>query len=160
MPTKTGRLNLINVSLKKMIRQLNAADYPRLMEIWESAVRRTHHFLKEEDFLYYKERVPTYFPYVALYGAEEDGRVEGFLGVSEDNIEMLFVDADRRGQGIGRSLLGYAVEQLGMKKVDVNEQNAQAVGFYEHMGFRTVARSERDGDGKDYPLLHMRLGEE
>lgn len=115
-----------------MIRPLNAADYPRLMEIWESAVRRTHHFLKEE----------------------------GFLGVSDDNIEMLFVDADRRGRGFGRRLLSYAVEQLGMKKVDVNEQNAQAVGFYEHMGFRTVARSERDGDGKDYPLLHMRLGEE
>lgn len=143
-----------------MIRELSAADYPRLMEIWESAVRRMHHFLAEEDFLYYKERVPTYFPYVKLYGEEKDGRVEGFLGVSDDKIEMLFVDAERRGQGIGRRLLSYAVEELGMRKVDVNEQNAQAVGFYEHMGFRTTARSERDGGGKNYPILHMQLSGE
>ena len=143
-----------------MIRALSAVDYPRLMEIWESAVRATHGFLAQEDFLYYKERVPGYFAHVALYGVELDGRVEGFVGVSGDNIEMLFVDGGLRGRGIGRRLLSYAVERLGMKKVDVNEQNTQAVGFYGHMGFRVAARSERDGDGKDYPLLHMRLGEE
>ena len=38
-----------------MIRKIKVTDYPRLMEIWESAVSSTHDFLKEEDFLYYKE---------------------------------------------------------------------------------------------------------
>jgi hypothetical protein len=33
----------------------------------------------------------------------------------------------------------------------VNEQNVQAVGFYLHMGFEIVARSELDGTGKPYP---------
>lgn len=37
-----------------MIRKIKVTDYPRLMEIWESAVLSTHDFLKEEDFLYYK----------------------------------------------------------------------------------------------------------
>jgi hypothetical protein len=41
--------------------------------------------------------------------------------------------------------------------VDVNEQNGQAVGFYLRMGFATEGRSELDGMGKPYPLLHMRL---
>ncbi len=44
-----------------------------------------------------------------------------------------------------------------MTKVDVNEQNPQAVGFYEHMGFRLVSKSELDGEGKPYPILHMQL---
>ena len=35
-----------------MIRKIKVTDYPRLMEIWESAVLSTHDFLKEEDFLY------------------------------------------------------------------------------------------------------------
>ena len=44
-----------------MIRKIKVTDYPRLMEIWESAVLSTHDFLKEEDFLYYKERLPYIF---------------------------------------------------------------------------------------------------
>jgi putative acetyltransferase len=43
--------------------------------------------------------------------------------------------------------------------VDVNEQNPQGVGFYRHMGFEQVGRSELDGQGNPFPLLHMRLGE-
>lgn len=39
---------------------------------------------------------------------------------------------------------------------DVNEQNAQAVGFYERMGFARTGRSGRDGQGRAYPLPHLR----
>ena len=70
-----------------MIRKIETADYPRLVEIWESAVRHTHDFLAEEDVLYYKERLPSYFPHVALRGFEQDGNLVGFIGVHEDNIE-------------------------------------------------------------------------
>ncbi len=70
---------------------------------------------------------------------------------------MLFVDNDFRGKGIGSQLVAFAVEELGANKVDVNEQNHLATGFYIRMGFRIVGRSPQDGDGKDYPLLHMRI---
>ena len=56
-----------------MIRKIKVTDYPRLIEIWESAVLSTHDFLKEEDFLYYKERLPVYFQYVNLFGFEQEG---------------------------------------------------------------------------------------
>jgi putative acetyltransferase len=49
------------------------------------------------------------------------------------------------------------VTALGATRLDVNEQNDQAVGFYRRMGFAAVGRSERDYTGKPYPLLHMRL---
>ena len=40
------------------------------------------------------------------------------------------------------------------------EQNPQAVGFYEHLGFRVCRRSERDEQGNPYPILWMeRSGE-
>jgi len=42
-------------------------------------------------------------------------------------------------------------------KVDVNEQNGQAIGFYHHCGFKTIKRSELDALGKPHPTLHMQL---
>lgn len=140
-----------------MIRKIKETDYPRLIEIWESAVLNTHDFLKEEDFLYYKKQLPVYFQYVTLVGFEQDGILAGFMGIAEENLEMLFVDNDYRGTGIGKKLIAYATANLHVTKVDVNEQNTQAVGFYKYMGFKIVRRSELDGEGKEYPILHMQL---
>lgn len=77
------------------------------------------------------------------------------MGAAGRNIEMLFVHNDWRGKGIGRKLVTYAIEKLQACKVDVNEQNRQAVGFYRHMGFSVVSRSGLDAEGKAYPILHM-----
>lgn len=69
---------------------------------------------------------------------------------------MLFIDAASRGKGAGKQLLTYAIEKLHANEVDVNEQNPQGVAFYKHMGFMQTCRSEVDGQGKPFPLLHMR----
>lgn len=70
---------------------------------------------------------------------------------------MLFVDPAVRGMGIGKSLVDYAIHHLNVHSVDVNEDNPQATGFYEHLGFQVYARSEQDEQGKPWPILHMRL---
>lgn len=143
-----------------MIREITTSDYPRLMEIWESAVVHTHDFLKEEDFTYYKQAIPGYFEHVILFGIEENNQLAGFIGVSEGNLEMLFIHNDFRGKGLGKKLIIYGVEYLGITQVDVNEQNIQAVGFYKHMKFKVLKRSELDGQGKTYPILHMTLSKD
>ena len=150
-------LNFTILTLPYMIREIKETDYPRLIEIWENAVLNTHDFLKEEDFLYFKKLVPFYFQYVMLLGFEQEGVLVGFMGIANGNLEMLFVDNCCRGAGIGKQLVAYAVANLQVTKVDVNEQNTQAVGFYKYMGFNIVGRSELDGEGKEYPILHMGL---
>jgi putative acetyltransferase len=60
--------------------------------------------------------------------------------------------------GIGRRLLEYGAEHYGIREVTVNEQNPQAAGFYERMGFRTAGRDATDPSGRPYPILHMELG--
>lgn len=127
------------------------------MEIWESAVVATHDFLSGEDFEYYKSRLPDYLGNVSLYVFCEGEVIKGFLGVSEDKIEMLFIDDRYRGKGVGKILLKYAIEELSIKKVDVNEQNAQARAFYEHFGFKKYHRSELDSERKHYPVLYLSL---
>ena len=71
-----------------MIRKIKVTDYPRLIEIWESAVLSTHDFLKEEDFLYYKEQLPVYFQYVILFGFEQEGILIGFMRIAEGNLDI------------------------------------------------------------------------
>jgi len=140
------------------IRLADSKDYSKIMEIWESAVKATHHFLAEEDFNDYKEAIPRdYLPNLEVYLIIENTEPKGFASVAEGNLEMLFIHQEARGKGLGKALYQFMKEKTNVTKVDVNEQNPQAIGFYEKMGFQPVGRSEKDGSGKDYPIIHMSL---
>lgn len=140
---------------------VDEAEYPQLVAVWEASVRATHDFLRDSDREFYRERLPGYFGAVRLTAARElgSGRIVAFLGTAGDGIEMLFVAPDDRGRGLGRRLVEYAVRVLGCRRVEVNEQNGQAVGFYERMGFRQAGREAVDGEGLPYPILRYEWAE-
>ena len=134
------------------------SDFPRLIAIWESSVSATHHFLKTSDIAALRPLLlHRYLPNLNVFIARDTlGMIHGFVGVDDNRVEMLFVDDASRGKGAGKMLLRYAIEQLGANELDVNEQNTQGVEFYRHMGFVLVGRSELDGQGNPFPLLHLR----
>lgn len=74
-------------------------------------------------------------------------------------LEMLFVAPHARGKGLGRQLVEYLVRERGIRRVDVNEQNTQAAGFYARLGFRATGRDATDSSGRPYPILHLSLGQ-
>ncbi|GAA4324748.1 GNAT family N-acetyltransferase [Flaviaesturariibacter amylovorans] len=131
-------------------------DFDEVLQVWEDSVRATHHFLVEADIQVFRTLVPQLLEVVDLYCTrDEAGRISGFLGIADGKIEMLFMRSDQRGKGIGKALTRFALDELKIRKVDVNEQNMQALGFYRHAGFVVVDRSATDGLGKPYPILHM-----
>lgn len=133
-------------------------DYPRLLQVWEASVRATHDFLPESYIVLLRELVPKYLDAVMLICCKDTRqRITGFAGVAAGRVEMLFVDPQYRGQGIGKLLLRHAINELNADELDVNEQNPQAIGFYAKQGFEVIGRSETDGMGKPYPLLHLKL---
>lgn len=134
-------------------------DHQQLIEIWEASVRATHDFLQEDDIITLKPLIlEQYFDAVDLKCAKNsDGDILGFCGVHDGNIEMLFISPNSIGLGIGKYLTENAIRNQDATKVDVNEQNKQALGFYKHLGFKVINRSPLDGQGKPYPLLHMKL---
>lgn len=142
------------------IRRARPAERAGLVALWERSVRATHDFLTEADIEGLRPVVgealadPGLEVWVLVDAAD---RPIGFLGLAGDDIAALFVDADMRGRGAGRRLVAHAqARRGGALTVDVNEQNPAAVGFYEALGFTVCGRSPLDGDGRPFPLLHMR----
>ena len=135
------------------------SDYEELTQVWEASVRATHDFLPDSYIELLKNLVLTRYLDAVMLICTKDPRqrITGFAGVAAGKIEMLFIDPAHRGQGLGKQLLRYAMEHLNADELDVNEQNPQALGFYFKQGFEVIGRSEVDGMGQPYPLLHMRL---
>lgn len=90
-----------------------------------------------------------------MIAEDEAGRPIAFMGVENGSLEMLFIAPDERGKGLGRLLIQYGIENYAVERLTVNEQNPQAKGFYEHMGFQVYKRTELDEQGNPYPLLYM-----
>ena len=130
-----------------------------LLGVWERSARATYLFLSDGEVRSIREYVPQALFGVAhlLVAEDEAGAPAAFMGVEDGTLEMLFIDPEERGKGLGRRLLRLGIESYGVRRLAVNEQNPQAAGFYEHMGFEAYARSETDEQGNPYPILYMRL---
>lgn len=129
-----------------------------LLNIWEKSVRATHLFLPDAEINRIKAYVPQALSGVEhlLIAEDEFGKVIAFMGTENNRLEMLFLSAAERGKGIGSQLLQYGIQNYGIQEVTVNEQNPQAIGFYEHLGFKTYKRTDYDEEGNPYPLLYMK----
>ena len=125
-----------------------------LVAVWERSVRATHTFLTDDEINRIKQYVPQAIaevPELAVMrpdGDSSDQTPLAFMGVADGRLEMLFVNPDHREHGIAHH---------NVSELTVNEQNPQAIEFYQHMGFVTYRRTEQDEEGGPYPLLYMRL---
>jgi putative acetyltransferase len=142
------------------LRAAAPADRDAMFDVWLRATRATHAFVAAADMEAFVPLVREY-----LGGASEfwvlttNGAVAGFMGLAGSHMESLFVAPEFHGRGGGRLLVRHARALHGELTVDVNEQNTPAARFYESCGFIVEGRSELDGTGRPYPLLHMRLAD-
>ena len=131
----------------------------RLLEVWEASVRATHLFLSGNEIEAIKAYVPQALrevPHLVI-AEKAPGLPIGFMGIDGQKLEMLFLSPEERGKGLGRKLLQYGMDRYRVSELAVNEQNPQARGFYERMGFRVYRRTDTDEQGGPYPLLYMKL---
>ena len=130
-----------------------------LLNVWEDSVRATHNFLSNEEIEKIKEFVPQALSNIAhlIIETDENEIPIAFMGIEKQKLEMLFITSKCRGKGIGKKMLLYGIENYKINDLAVNEDNPQAKGFYEHMGFKVYQRNELDDQGNPYPVLYMRL---
>ena len=130
----------------------------QVLTIWEKSVLATHDFLTSADFEEIKESVSDInFNDFQVFCLTKKNLLLVFVGVSDKKVEMLFIDPKYFGQGLGQKLLSFAVKELNADKLDVNEQNEKALKFYQKFGFETFERTNKDDQGRNYPLLRMQL---
>lgn len=128
-----------------------------ILEIWEASVRASHRFLTEEDIrALYPQAEEAIRQIETLWVMQDGPRPVGFMGVQERKIEMLFLHPDYFRKGLGKIFVERAFLDLNVEYVDVNEQNPDAIKFYERMGFRTFHRDATDDQGNPFPVLRMK----
>ena len=130
----------------------------QMISVWEKSVRATHHFVTSEEVDRLKGLVKQIdFNSYSVYCLISENKVLGFLGVEDYVIETLLLDPDHIGLKLGTKLMDFALNELKADKVNVNEQNLDAIKFYSKFGFVTYERTEKDEYGNDYPVLKMKL---
>ena len=129
----------------------------RLLVVWENSVRATHLFLSDSEIKSIKDYVPQALKGIAhlVIAKDEAGSPAAFMGIENGTLEMLFISQNERGKGLGKRLIQYGIENYAVERLAVNEQNPQARGFYEHMGFHIYKRTDIDDQCNPYPLLYM-----
>ena len=118
------------------IRPAVPSERPALLDIWLRSVRAIHTFLTEDD-------IQTLLPIVRDAALAElelwvlcaDGdRPVGFMGLSGASLEALFIAPEWSRRGGGRRLVEHSRRRYGPLTVEVNEQNPEALRFYEAGG--------------------------
>ncbi len=138
------------------IRTSRPGEGERAVEIWRAAVDATHDFLSQQDRVAIDEMVCGFLPQVPLWLAVDgNDHPIAFMLIDNGHMQALFVDPAVRGKGVGAGLVRQGLALHPKMTTDVNEQNAQAVGFYERMGFKRIGRSPVDDQGRPYPIIHL-----
>lgn len=122
----------------KEIKDRDALLINQLLEVWEDSVKATHLFLSNEEINSIKEYVPQAISGVSnlIIIENEIRQPVAFMGIEDTKLEMLFIKNSERRKGLGKQLLNYGIKKYNVSELAVNEQNPEAKGFYEHMGFK------------------------
>ncbi|WP_295159977.1 GNAT family N-acetyltransferase [uncultured Brachyspira sp.] len=82
----------------------------KLYILWEKYVRETHLFLNENDIISISKYIkPALIQIKHLIIAEDNNTAIGMMGIENNKLEILFLDTNYTGKGIGRKLTEYAI---------------------------------------------------
>ena len=130
-----------------MIRKFETRDLDTVMQIWLHGNLDAHAFIAASFWTEHFEMVRDMLPQAELYVHEDENtrQIDGFIGLTENHIEGIFVAKAARSKGIGRALLDYAKSRKPRLDLSVYQKNERALAFYRREQF--VVQSEGiDGD--------------
>ena len=125
-----------------MIRKFENLDLDAVMQIWLQANLDTHVFIPASFWEAHFEMVRDMLPQVELYVHENETprQIDGFIGLTENHIEGIFVAKSARSKGVGKALLDHAKSRKPRLTLSVYQKNERALAFYRREQF--VVQSE------------------
>ena len=128
-----------------MIRILKQCDIDAVANIWLNSNIQAHSFIPKEYWMKYFGKVKEMLPQSTVYVYENNGSVQGFIGLTENHIEGIFVLESVRGKGIGTQLLNQAKQLFSSLTLQVYERNQSALRFYFKEGFQ-ITKKQTDAE--------------
>ena len=149
-PIRLGRTTI-------MIRRLQETDIDRVMELWLGVNLKTHDFVPAAYWRNNFEPVKEMLPQAEVYVYESAGEIQGFVGLSVEYIEGIFVVVEMQSQGIGRRLLDHMKATKDTLYLSVYQKNTRAIRFYHREGFVIQREGLDESTGeKEFTMLWRR----
>ena len=129
-----------------MIRKFKENDLFVVMQIWLDTNIKAHSFIPKDYWTDNYAIVKDILPQAEIYVYEDDNtnQIDGFIGLTGNYIEGIFVREAIQSKGIGKQLLNYAKEIKSSMRLSVYQKNTRAITFYQREQF--VIRSENIDD--------------
>ena len=136
-----------------MIRELRKVDINKVAEIWLDTNIKTHYFISAQYWESNFELVKELLLQATVYVYEDKQEIQGFIGLSNEYIEGIFVSAEMQSQGIGKILLNYVKGKRNKLILNVYQKNTRAISFYQREGFEIQYSGLDEATGeKDYVM--------
>ena len=140
-----------------MIRKLQKADINRVADIWLKTNLKAHFFIPEQYWISNYEFVKEMLPQAEVYVYEDDKMIQGFIGVSDEYIEGIFVSDEMQSRGIGKMLLDYIKDKKDKLQLKVYQKNVRAMSFYQREGFTIQGESMDKFTGEKEYVMNWEL---
>ena len=140
-----------------MIRELQKADINQVADIWLDTNIKAHSFIPAQYWKSNFELVKELLLQATVYVYEDNQEIQGFIGLSDEYVEGLFVSDEVQSRGIGKILLNYAKDKRNRLRLNVYQKNARAISFYQREGFEVQYSGLDEATGeRDYVMAWRR----
>ena len=137
-----------------MIRELQKTDINKVADIWLDTNLKAHYFIPAQYWKSNFDSVKALLPQAEVYVYENGKNIQGFIGLSGEYIEGIFVSGEAQSQGIGKLLLNFVKDRRTKLCLNVYQKNPQAIHFYQREGFQIQCESLDEATGeKDYVMI-------
>lgn len=135
-----------------MIRAFQIDDIDNIMKIWLETNIEAHDFIPPSYWENHYDMVKEMLPRASIYVYEMDKQIVGFIGMTDNYIEGIFVAKKYQSQGIGSQLISYAKENYASLSLQVYQKNTPSISFYEKENFKII-EEKIDAQTKEKELL-------
>lgn len=140
-----------------MVREFQENDLDRIMELWLDTNMQAHDFIKKSYWQDHFYEVLEILPHAAVYIYEDNGSIQGFIGLMDSYIAGIFISKDYQSRGIGSQLINRVKENHNELSLKVYEKNNRAVDFYLREGFLVAEKQEDRENGEvEYEMVWSR----
>lgn len=137
-----------------MIRRLQRTDISRVADIWLDTNLKAHYFISAQYWKSNFDLVKEMLSQSEVYVYDNGKKIQGFIGLSDEYIEGIFVHGEMQSQGVGKLLLDFIKDRKEKLRLNVYQKNTRAIHFYQREGFEIQCEGFDETTGeKEYVMI-------